>query len=105
MWTIQAESPGGLLLKSLHYDGRGDTVQMALHAEFGEGRNHEPLVCISSTQLHSSMQTSLAQLLVSKHMKGLISGRTEAKHVALTENTLLSQSSPQDQRGEVLYLR
>lgn len=35
MWTMQAESPGGLLLKSLYYDGRSDTVQMVLYAELG----------------------------------------------------------------------
>lgn len=39
--------------------------------------------------------------LVSKHMKGPINGKTEAKHVSLKENTLLSQSSPK----EMIYLK
>lgn len=45
-----------------------------------------------------------SQRLVSKHIKGLINGKQETKSMPLT-GKFCSHSFPQDQRGNVTYLR
>lgn len=76
-------------------------TQMALSSGLGDSRTVSlQFASLAPRSVPAHRPHSL--LLVSKHMKGLINSKTEAKRMAITENSLFSQSSPQDQRGEVM---